>query len=293
MTANASPVQTTPAPMSEMQRVLNRLPKRARKWVQDQLDANVDLAFKNEPYYSTVRFEPDSLTADGSNNTTTVFNAGHQVQAFTYGQGGAMGIAGYNAAGTGYTIGQQADTNLIVTTGKVTNGNDLVVLDGLAIIPTPKSDPRLTQWVMRELYISAGFGGNTNDFKFGQPLLWPGSAGLFGSTSSILKTANLQDATGIIPGYLSNGLPGAADVRWFSDPIVWYPQSSNLGDTQFAMFLTIQRLVSVFAAARIAVAGAGATQAVTPPVTQGAEGTFVEFLVYMPSVQFGPRSQNR
>jgi hypothetical protein len=48
--------------------------------------------------------------------------------------------------------------------------------------------------------------------------------------------------------------------------------------------------VAVVAAARTAAAGIVGVQ---PPLTAGAEGTFVEFIVTLYGNQFGPRSRNR
>lgn len=270
---------------TEMQKVIARMPQHARDWIATQLNQKVDLAFKNEPYFSRVRFEP---ATSGTTTVTYAFTAQQSVQAFTYGINGSMAPAGYNATGTGFTLGTIADTNLVTTTGKVTNNSDLVVIDGLAIEITPRSDPVLTRAIIADLSVSAGFGGNVNDYKLATVETWPGSMGLYGSSSSPLSVPNLQDANGIMPGVLNNGIPGAHNVRWFSDPIVWMPAPA--GDSLFAMQLRLERAISVAVLARTAGTG---VQAIVPPQTAGADGTFVEFKIFLLGNQFGPRSRNR
>jgi hypothetical protein len=203
--------------------------------------------------------------------------------------GGIMTAAGYVAASTGYTTATIADTNLVTSTGKVTNGGDMFVIDGIAFQPTPKSDPLLTNDLIAEISVQAGFNGQSTDYKLGNPLQWPGGGGLFGAARSNNIMPALSDASGVFSGALANGWPGAGDIRWFNDPIVWMPASKG-GDGIFALLARVERDVIVVASARAAAAG---IVAITPPNTPGAKGTFVEFQVTLYGNQFGPRSGNR
>lgn len=272
---------------SEMERVIKRLPKYAKDWLLVQKSNAQDIVFKNEPYYSKVRLEPTIV--DGTTIVTYTFAAGLTATAFSYGQNGPMASAGFNATGTGFTQATLADTNLITSTGKVTNGGDMFVIDGIAIAPLPRTDSVLMKNVIAEISVQAGFNGQANDYKLGGPLQWPGAAGLFGAGRSLLQMPSLTDATGAFLGTVTNGLPGAADVRWLTDPIVWMPQNTG-ADGLFQIQLRVERTVAVVAAARTAAAG---IVGVAPPVTAGAEGSFVDFLVTLYGNQFGPRSRNR
>lgn len=269
--------------------VIKRMPQYAQDALDQMQKANPgNVAFKNEPYITKIRFEP-TITTDGSNNVTFTFKQGLSATGFSYGVGGSMAAAGYVATGTGYTQATAADTNLITSTGKVTNGGDMMVIDAIAFAPTPKSDPLLTNDLIAELSVSAGFNGQSSDYKLGNPLQWPGGAGLWGAARTNNILPGQADASGVFAGSVTNGIPGAGDIRWFNDPIVWMPQSRG-GDGIFAFRVQVERDVVVLASARAA--GTGIV-AITPPNTPGAKGTFVEFQVTLYGNQFGPRSRNR
>lgn len=274
--------------LTDMQRLILRMPPDAQNYMA-ALQKQGDVVTKDEPYYSRIRFEP-TITVDGSNNATYAFAQGQSVQAFNYGVGGAMTNAGFVAGGTGYVLGTLSDTNLNTSTGKVTNGADLVFIEGLSFIPTPGSDPVLTKLIIGDLAVQAGFNGDVSSYKLGSPLMWPGSAGLHGTANSKAQAPNVNDQVGVFFGSVSNGLPGAGDVQWMKDPIVWMPQPQ--ADSQFALQVSLSRAKSLVVNART-VGTNGIPTAFTPPATAGADGTYVEFFVRLHGAQLGPRSKNR
>lgn len=268
--------------------VIRRMPQYAQDALEKMKRDNPgNVAFKNEPYVSKIRFEP-TIAVDGSLNVTFTFKQGLVATAFSYGVGGAMASAGYVATGTGFTQATIADTNLILATGRNTNGGDMFVIDGISFLPTPKSDPLLTNDLIADLSVQAGFNGQTTDYKLGNPLQWPAGGGLWGAARTPNIMPGQADASGVYAGSLANGIPSAGDIRWFNDPIVWMPGAS--GDGIFALTARVERDVVVVAPARAA--GTGIV-VVTPPSTPGAKGTFVEFQVTLYGNQFGPRSRNR
>jgi len=269
---------------SEMQKFLDQLPDYARTyWA--TVAQSAELIFKDEPYFSRGRFEP-TITVDGSSNATYAFTAGQKVQLFNYGIGAPLTTAGFSA--TGYATATAADTNLTTAAGKETNSSDMVYIMGFGVVPGSLCDPVLLKLLWEEISVSAGFGGDSNTYKLGNLGCWPGGGGLHGGSSSPLAVANLADGKAIVPGVLANGLPAAGDIRWLKDPIVWMPKPQQ--DSQFTMQFTIERSRSLTANARVAATG---IQAITPPATVGAEGTFVDFKVYLYGAQLGPRSRNR
>ena len=280
--------QANVALMSEMDKLILRMPPNAQSYIA-KLQQKGQVVTKDEPYFSRIRFEP-TITVDGSNNATYTFQQGQSVFAFNYGVNGLMNNAGFNAANTGYSQGTPADTNLTTSTGKVTNGADLVYIEGMSFIPTPGSDPVLTKLIIGDLAIAAGFNGDTSSYKLGSPLMWPGSAGLFGTANSKVQAPNASDQVGVFYGSVSNGLPGAGDVKWMKDPIVWMPQTE--ADSQFALQITLTRTKALTVNARTAGTNNIPT-AFTPPATAGADGTYVEFFVNLHGAQIGPRSNNR
>lgn len=276
------------ATLTDMQRLIMRMPPDAQAYIADLVKKG-DVVTKDEPYYSRIRFEP-TITVDGSNNATYAFAQGQSVQAFNYGTNGQMTNAGFAAANTGYALGTLADTNLTTSTGKVTNGADLVFIEGISFIPTPGSDPVLTKLIIGDLSVQAGFNGDVSTYKLGSPLMWPGSAGLHGTANSKVQAPNVNDQVGVFFGSVSNGLPGAGDVQWMKDPIVWMPQPQ--ADSQFALQVTLARAKSIVVNARVAGTNNIPT-AFTPPATAGADGTYAEFIVRLHGAQIGPRSKNR
>jgi hypothetical protein len=270
--------------------VMARWSKYARSKVEQLIKDNGEgnVAFKNEIYFSKIRFEP-TIAVDGSLNATYTFKQGQTATAFSYGIGGDMKAAGYGATGTGFTTGTLADTNLINATGRETNGGDMMVIEAIAFRPTPKSDPLLLNDLVTDLSIAAGFNGQFSDYKLGNPLGWPGAGGLSGAARTLNIIPAQAEASGIYWGAVSNGLPGAGDARWLTDQIVWMPRSAG-GDGVFQIQAKVERDVVVVASARAA--GTGIV-AVTPNGTAGTKGTFVEFEVLLFGSQVGPRSRNR
>jgi hypothetical protein len=267
--------------------ILRRIPQAARNYVAANMARG--LVAKREPYYSKIRFEP-TIT----NNTTNVvyaFTAGQRSRCFDYGLGASMVTAGFTSAGA-YANATLADTNLQSGAGRETNGSDMMVIDSVAFLPTPKSDPVLLKAIIAELTVTAGFGGSVSDYKMGNPLFLPGGGGLFGGgTSKLADALSTNDSGTTVPSFVTNGLPGAGDLLLLEDPIVWMPKPE--ADSQFAMEITCQRAITVTANARTAGAGGINPAAVVPPVTPGADGTFVEFLVRLVGTQIGPRSRSR
>lgn len=276
---------------SELDRILRIVQPEVVDYI-NELTKKGQIVFKDEPYFSRVRFEP-TITVDGSSNATYAFAAGQQSIAFSYGQGGSMVTGGFVASGTGFTQAQKCDTNLIKTTGKETNGNDVVIVEGFAIMPTSGSDPVLAAAIMKEMSVQAGFNGNVNDLKYGSPFFWPGAGGLYGAQQSPNAKPDINQSTGQYLGQQANGLPGAGDFRSLKDPIVWMPAGSSQSDTQFQVALTIERAVSVVTNARTAGTGGVSPTGFTPPATAGAFGTYAEFLVFLLGSQIGPRGRNR
>lgn len=274
---------------STQAQVVARMPQYAKDALAKmQQDNPGNVAFKNEPYVSKIRFEP-VIAVDGSLNATYTFKQGQSSVAFSYGNGGDMKAAGYVATGTGFTTATIADTNLIKATGRETNGGDMFVIDAIAFQPTPRTDPLLLNDLIAELSVQAGFNGTANDYKLGNPLQWPGGGGLYGPARTLNIMPSQLDASGVYQGAVANGLPGAGDIRWFTDPIVWMPASKG-GDGIFQIAVTVARDVVVLAPARAA--GTNIV-AITPAATAGAKGTYVEFQVTLYGNQFGPRSRNR
>lgn len=273
--------------MSDMDRFLAKLPPDALKYLKSQQDAGTQLVFKDEPYFSRVRFEP-TISVDGSSNATYAFSQGQKVQAFSYGIGGSMAPAGFNKAASTYSLGTASDTNLTTTTGKETNGSDLVYVEEIAIILTPRSEAKLAEVLMAEMHMQAGFNGDTSAYKLGSPIFYPGGAGLYGTKTSKIVTPNLGDAAYAAQGAQTNGLPGIGNVLRLKDPIVWMPKPNS--DSTFLLEITLDRAISIVANARTAAAG---VVGYTPPATDGAEGTYLEFFVQLRGAQIGPRSRNR
>jgi hypothetical protein len=255
--------------------------------------APIPIVFTYEPYYSRVRFTPDTMTADGSNNATYTFLANHQVSPFAYGQGGSMVPAGFAAS----FVGTYEDTNIQLGNGRQTNDSALVVIQGLSINVDPRSDAEMLRQIHNEIYLTGGFGSQLSQYKFGIPSFSPGGGALTGGGRTLGVVPNATDTTAIIPGYPANGWPVDQNFRTLDDQICWYPQSSSRQETNWGMQMTIGRQVQYVATARAAGvlatgAAAGSIPAVVPPVTIGAQGTFVDYIVRLLCVSIKPRNTN-
>ena len=277
---------------TEMDKIIARLPPDIALYIANLQKTGNQLIFKDAPYFSRVRFEP-TITVDGSGNATYAFAQGQYVQPVSYGQGAPMNPGGFNKTGTGFVLATKADTNLIDSNGKQTNSNDIVIIEGFAIMPTPDSDPVLTAMVMGNMSVSAGFNADLNMLKYGSPLFWPGAGGLYGAQQSPNANPSINDTTGMCLGRQANGLPGAGDFNPLKDPIVWMPKGSGVGDSQFSFLLTLERAVTKVTNARTAGTGGVSPTGFTPPATDGAYGTYAEFFLHLKCAQIGPRGRTR
>jgi hypothetical protein len=270
--------------------LLRRLPQRAVDYVKKQLASGVELTLKKEPYFSKVRLEAQ-IDTTVSNVVTYKFPALQKARAFDYGIGAPLTTAGFMSGigGGAYQLATEADTNLQEIGGKVTNGSDLVVIESVAVMPTPKTDPVLLRALMSELVLSGGFAGNVNDYRWGNPLFLPAGGGLYGSGQSKLAVQDVNQNIGQVNGFITNGLPAAGDLWPQDDVIVWGPKP--MADSSFAMEMRVTRDVIVSLPTRAAGTGGVGPAAVVLPTTAGADGTFVEFYLRLISSQIGPRPQ--
>jgi hypothetical protein len=255
--------------------------------------AVVPIVFSYEPYYSRVRFAPDTITVDGSNDATYTFLANHQVNPFQYGQGGSMVPAGFPAS----FVGTYEDTNLQLGNGRQTNDSALVVIQGVSVNVDPRSDPVMLKQIHNEIYLTSGFGAQLSQYKHGLPAFNPGAGALFGGGTSQGQMPNAADTNAIIPGFPANGWPSDQNYYVMDDQICWYPQSASRQEANFGMQMTIGRQVQYVAMARtaglFATGGtAGSIPAIVPPAIAGAQGTFVDYVIRLRTVSIKPRNTN-
>lgn len=243
---------------------------------------------KNDVYFSRVRFQYTISTSGSPATGVATIAAGTTWQAFQYGRGDVMTVAGF---ASGFGVAQLQDTS--INTKGETNNQELFVIQGLGVSVMPTADPLLVQALFPELYMSIGFNGDTNTYKLGSPLFWPGGGGLVNGGLSSWTTANLYDSAAIIPGSPSNGLQGAFNYRSLPDSVSWFPKGGG-SDSNFAVNFAAPRAVTLSQLGRVAASGIAAQ---TPPTASGTNGgnanTYVDVVVALFGTQFAPRSKNR
>jgi len=260
-----------------LNRALDQVPPQYR----DALTAAAlasQVVFKRDPYYSKGRLTA-AVTTDTAGDATYTWAKGIQSALFSYGVNDQLVGAGF-ATGVGYDTATFADTNLIH--GGETNAAELELITGIGFILTGNNDPKTVNALMQEVYMSAGTNGQTNEFKWGPPMFWPGGAGLFGSKQSFLETPPLDYASQV-DGGLTSGIPGAEDYSRDIDPILWGPKGQ--ADSTFTAVLQVQRTVSFTTLARASATGVAE---VIPPAE-----AYVEFWLRLYGAQFAPRGANR
>jgi hypothetical protein len=241
-----------------------------------------------DPYFSRGRISASTIVVSGGVHTITV--PAQRIRLFDYGQNDAMTAAGFPAAAP-FDRATKADTNLRVR-GE-TNAGEFVVIDGISLHIHPRSEPEILRRVWAEIDCTMTLESNEEKLRFGNPMFLGGGGGLVGQGVSQVTTPNAFDTRSVAEGFISNGFPGLLDFKQLEDPIVWGPK--GLVDSQLAFVLNLTRTVTIVAAARAANATVG-IPAFTPPVAQTApsdvDGTFVDLMVVLHSVQIAQRSVN-
>lgn len=250
--------------------------------VQADFPADGQINFLDEPYYSKFRVSAATVAS----GLVTM-----QIQTrtcFNYAIGESMVNAGY-PAGYNATI---ADTNLQARSE--TNASQYVCIDGVVLMPMPRSDPALLEQIWSDLHVSGAAEGRPGFYRFGPPVLLGGGGGLHGGGVSRLYTPDIGEKQMRHPGFVNNGLPSVGDWNQKPDPIIWCPKGKP--DSTFGMQIDLLRQRTFQATARTLDAANGIT-AFTVPADQTAEsdvqGTFVEFMAVLKCVQIQGRSANR
>ena len=264
-----------------VQRALGKLDPNEYKYLSKYVQDNQSIA-KADLYYSRVRIEWTVST------TTFTLPAATKVKAFQYGQADPMTSAGFVTNASSFN-GTLIDTNL-VSKGETNNG-EVMLIKGVGFMLDPNVDPVLARRTLGHVNMSAGFGADDLQFKWGPLPFFPGGGGLYGGGISNLSVPNLGDSYGIIPGFTTNGVPVAGNFRDLDETLLWYPKGVRSADSNLSVVLQTYRAQTfTTAAARVAAAGVNAW---TPPTTTGSEGTYVDGWVCLYGYQFGPRSKNR
>ena len=112
----------------------------------------------------------------------------------------------------------------------------------------------------------------------------PSSGGLYGVGESFTTTPPLGAETAQV-GTMTNGLPQANNFMRLSEKIRWNPSSKI--DSKFQLRFEVVRDINFRVSTRAAAPGVAAY---TPPTTQGAEGTFVDVVVYLQTQEILPRT---
>lgn len=270
-------------PEQRLARALRRLPANLR----DQLKANAQQAVvKCDPYFSKIRI-PITTVAVASGTYTFTVPAG-KFTCFDYGQGDPMTNAGFPSTYTG----TYSDTNLL--TKSETIGNEFVFVDGVTLMLMPRTETDVLRKVWSELYCSISMEGKANFIRLGNPSLLGGGGGLVSNGQSLIRTPNNQDVRSVAEGFPSNGFASVMDYKDLDDALVWGPKGQV--DSQLVFQIDVNRTVTWTSASR-AVDLANNITAFTPPAAQTAvsdvDGTFIEAMVFLHSVQIGGRSTNR
>ncbi len=244
---------------------------------------------KCDPYYSKIRVPVVTVAVAGGNHTLTVPAATYS--CFDYAIGDTMSNAGYPTAAP-YDKATIADTNLM--SKSETMSNEFVVIDAISMLLMPRSDAELARRIWPELYCSIAMEGKSNFIRLGNPSLLGGGGGPVGNSQSVIRMPNNQDVRSVNEGTMTNGTSSVNDVKFLDDPIVWGPKGRV--DSNLSFEVRIPRTITWIAPARTVDAANNIT-AFTPPAAQTAisdvEGTFLEFMVVLHSVQLSKRSQNR
>lgn len=264
---------------TNLRRALDQVPPQYRDALTTAALAS-QVVFKRDPYYSKGRLT-FAVATDTLGDATYTLGKGVQSALFSYGVNDPLTGAGF-ATGIGYDTATFADTNLIH--GGETNAAELELITGIGFILTGNNDPGVVNATMQEVYMSAGTNGQTNEFKWGPPMFWPGGAGLFGNKQSLYEAPPIN-AKSQLDGGLTSGIPGAEDYSRDIDPILWGPKGQ--ADSTFTAVLQVQRQVQFTTLARTGVATEGIT-AIVPPTD-----AFVEFWLRLYGAQFAPRGANR
>ena len=254
------------------------------------LENNPAFFLKSDPYFSKGRISVKTITAGGGNSTLSIPRG--EITLFDYAKGESMTRAGFPSAAP-YDKATSADTNL--NSKSETNGAEYVFVDGLSVILLPRSEPEIVRRVTSELYFSMSVGGADDFLKFGNPTWLGGGGGIAGAALSRAVTPNLQDAFAQNPGFLSYGLPSVNDVKMLTDPFIWGPKGK--ADSSMTLRCTIARDITWTIPTTRAADLANNVAAFSAPAAQtdvsDVDGTFIEFLAVLHSVQIGPRSYLR
>lgn len=217
------------------------------------------------PYYSRVRF----LAARNGvipGTVTYTLPKGLSVRAFSYGQGEAMGQAGFSRDAT------QADTNL--EKGKSTRGGETIEVHGISVVSVPvaydatdpaetsiPSDARFLAFLLAQCALRVNLKGGSVAHDYGPLMLAPSPVGISGSGNSGTEMPPLA-APRTQATFASNGWPYAGNVYRLPEPYLWTPSGDT--DSSLAISLELQQPLAMVAATRAAAAG---IQAYTPPAS--------------------------
>ena len=255
--------------------------------------ADNQVVFKRDAYYSKGRITATVTTSSSPIIATYTVSKGYQAVLFNYGVTDPLGGAGFATSLTpDYNNATLSETNLIH--GSETNGAELMLITGIGFILTPDADPLALKAVMPSCYMSGGVNGNTNDFKWGPPIFWPGGSGIFGAGLSYTQQPGLFDSNATQVGTAVSGIPGAEDYSRDIDPVLWGPKGQ--ADSTFTVVCSVTRTVTWTATDRTAIvasAGTPTTVTVFAHPTAGQPGSYIDFWVRLFGAQFAPRGKNR
>jgi hypothetical protein len=230
-------------------------------------------------YYSVVRFQAQ-VSVSGA-VTTLTFPASQQVP-FSYRIGDQLTTAGFDAS---FLNATEAETNL-VKAGETVAGEQLEV-DGISLMPSSVTDIGLWKLFCANVAVSISMDGGSHKYKLGRPDMIPGSGGTFGSGLTPTVVPDLNSSLGADASF-SNGWPVVDNFYPFPQPLVWTPSGET--DSNFNVILTLVRQQVVVMTGRAAASGVAAF---TPPTGVGQNGTFVDFMCRLHSMQRAPRSVNQ
>jgi hypothetical protein len=250
----------------------------------EQYVANGQFVRKDETYYSRVRIAFTVTTGGSPVVSTLTYAAGSIVTAFSYGKGDVPTSAGFP---TTFGVAYDTETNLLAKTE--TNGQEVNIIRGIGIQLHPDTDIELARLTLPELYVSGGFSGDNNQFKFGPAHFLCGGAGLYGGGDSLLATANLAESRAMLPGFPAIGQPLQLNYKALSEPILWFPKGGG-AESSWNVRLWNPRAITATGTARAAATGVAAF---APPAATGDRRSFFDMWVKLEGIQIAPRGKNR
>jgi len=234
---------------------------------------------KVRPYFSSTRIQ--ATTTTGGGQTTVTYTKGTAINAFGYGINDPLVDAGYLAAFGNATA---AETNL-QQRGTTQAGAKVYIL-GVSMFVSEMSEPEILARVWPNAWADVSLDGVNQYMMLGRLATIPQAGGMYGSMRSFLLEPAIAESTRFHP-FGSSGNPQVSNYKKLPEPITWNP--SGQADAAFRIRIKCERTVSYqTVAARTAASG---IEAFTPPTTDGSEGTYVDMLWNLHTVEVAPRSQ--